>query len=1185
MGPSPKSNVVYLLILSLFTCSLFAQNAGSIQGTVVDTQGAVVSGAPVQATDQGKGVVTATTTSGGDGLFVLQPLQPGIYTVEVRAKGMKELKTSDVHLDPYQKIDLGRLRVVVGVVSEEVTVRTETPLVETATADHSSVIDATEVSETSQNGRDFETLMKTLPGVTSNNTSAFRLVFNETDDMHVNGNKGSLNNFFLDGTINTDVGANDGQYTQLSMDAVGEFKVQTSNFAAEYGRNPGILMAVNTKSGTSRFHGTLWEFNRQSGFDSNTFFNTHGPSGNLLPAANQLPTPALHFNQWGANLGGPIPLPHAKNKLFFFFNYEGTHALKPQQGNLATNGFYDIPNPAELTGDFSSLYRPGQTLPGAPQFEMGQLFVPGTVTFNSKGQIDGGTPYLNNQIPTTSFSKNAQGFINLVTPLYHPNCFSLAAQGTPDLFQCPFQNIYQFQKRQLVTRIDFIANAKTNFFFRWVDDAQHEQQQSGIFTFLEQPILPMERKKPGASWSWNLVNVITPTMTNEFIFSYNHLTQVVGIQPGTPAASYNFSDLGFSFGQLYPNANETDRFPTIGPCCNTGTFSMSMFPPGWHSEARTFTWTDNLTKISGAHTLKTGIFFDYNQAGQQPAWTDAPNFDFSATPSNPNTAGNTNDGESFGVQNANMLLGNYNTVTQSNGVFFGAFRFHQFEMYGQDTWKVNHKFTLDYGLRWAYLGPTYTVQPFFANYFDPGRYNPAQAVTINTTPGNYFGDICTLALSALPGGNSCVGLTNYGNPYNGIVQEGTNGIPPGYAKHRYDNFGPRLGFAYDVSGDGKTAIRGGIGIYYERVRQNGNSFDLLGNPPLTYTPTIFAGNVDNLSSAAVSGGALSPVTLLGFDKAGQVPTYYAYSLGVQRELPKRFSLEIAYVGNMGRHEQYQTYLNSVPLGTYNTIPSGTPVAALYPYKGFTDIDYTFYGGNSNYNALQAKLTRRFHSLTLTADYTYSKAIDLTDSDYGGSADTGGLSRTDYLNNPKYDYATAGFNHTHVFNVNYVYALPEFRRGDNRFLHYATGGWELAGITSMWSGSPLDLSISGTSGTLAGPAVYRPNYNGGSIYPSGHPGLEYFNPAVFSAPAPGTLGNVPRNLLTGPGFDNWNISVYKTFQFTESMRLQLRLETFNTFNHTQFTLPGGAINLSSGTPGLLNGTRDPRNVQLGIKFYF
>jgi hypothetical protein len=367
-----RSSILIILVLAfVLAAPLVAQNSGSIQGTVVDPAGAVIAGATVQALDQEKGTVAHETKSGADGLFLLQPLQPGIYAVIVKAAGMKELRRNDVHLDPYQTLDLGLVSTVVGAATETLTVEATPPLVETATADHSSVIDSKQVTETLLNGRDFQSLMKTLPGVTSNNQSDFQLQFNNTDQMHINGLRGSANNVFLDGAINTDVGANDGQFTQLSMDAVGEFKVQTGNFAAEYGRNPGVFIAINTKSGTQRLHGTLYEFNRQSGFNAPTFGS---------PRAN-----FLRFNQFGGNIGGPIPVPHAKNKMFFFFNYEGTRGLRPgntQFANKTLSGVgqgYNLPDPSWIglgtanpgAFDFTSAYTycaPGSTscTPGAP---------------------------------------------------------------------------------------------------------------------------------------------------------------------------------------------------------------------------------------------------------------------------------------------------------------------------------------------------------------------------------------------------------------------------------------------------------------------------------------------------------------------------------------------------------------------------------------------------------------------------------------------------------------------------------------------------------------------------------------------------------------------------------------------------------------------------------------------------
>ena len=789
MTPSAsKLSLLCLLLISILCIPALAQNSGTIQGTVVDSAGAVIAGATVQAVDQSKGNVVRETTTGSDGLFVLQPLSTGVYKVIVRARGMKELNKNEVHLDPYQKLDLGQLATAIGGTAEVITVEATAQLVETATADHSSVIDSRQVTETSLNGRDFQSLVKTLPGVVSNDISDFRLAFNNTDAMNINGLRGSANNVFLDGAINTDVGANDGQFTQLSMDAVGEFKLQTSNFAAEYGRNPGIVLAINTKSGGRQYHGTLYEFNRQDAFGATGFGQTQKGF--------------LRFNQYGGNIGGPIPLPHAKNKLFFFFNYEGTRGLRPGNTQFAQGtgtGLgqgYTLPNPAILTGDFSSQYSGGSmcihgvtqtgdcpTGQGDNGFLNGQIFQPGTITRNSQGEITGGTPFVNNLIPSALFSTQAPAWINYWQQAYLPgnvaNPKAPSGAGTPGAgqfqnFFVPFNETYTLTKHQEVVRVDYNINTKTNFFFRWVDDSQTENYHN-LFDFADYPILPEFRKKPGSSWSWNLVNVLSPTLTNEFIFSYNHLTQVVDIQPGTSKSVFDRTALGFTFAELYPGSNLDNRAPVLNDCCN-GSFTGGSFHPGWHSEARQFTWTDNVTKVWGPHTFKTGVFFDYNQAGQQPVWTDTTFLKFDTGSGNPNDSNN---------YVANVLLGNFTQAQQSNGVFFGAFRFHQVEAFGQDSWKVNRRLTLDYGLRWAYLGPTYTVQPFFQNYFDPNLYDPAKAVTLNTTSGNFFGDICTAALQAIAG--NCVGVTNFGDPFNGIVQEG-HGIPEGFAKHRYDNF-------------------------------------------------------------------------------------------------------------------------------------------------------------------------------------------------------------------------------------------------------------------------------------------------------------------------------------------------------------------------------------------------------------
>ena len=287
------------LLAVFFPGTRLHAQTGLITGTVVDPSGAAIPGAHVQIINQATGAITRDTTADASGTFRALNVPAATYRIKVSAPGMEELDRNGVVLDQDQSLGLGQLALTLGQASQTVTVTTQTPLIDTATSNNSQVIDQRQVTEQPLNGRDFESLMTTLPGVVTNNNSQFRLVFNQTDDFYVNGMRGTANNFFLDGVINTDVGANDGEYTNLSIDAVGEFKTLTGNFNAEYGRSPGVMILVNTKSGGQRFHGTAYEFNRNTDYNANDWFSNHDGS----PRAN------LKFNQFGGNIGGYIPIP------------------------------------------------------------------------------------------------------------------------------------------------------------------------------------------------------------------------------------------------------------------------------------------------------------------------------------------------------------------------------------------------------------------------------------------------------------------------------------------------------------------------------------------------------------------------------------------------------------------------------------------------------------------------------------------------------------------------------------------------------------------------------------------------------------------------------------------------------------------------------------------------------------
>ncbi len=473
------------------------------------------------------------------------------------------------------------------------------------------------------------------------------------------------------------------------------------------------------------------------------------------------------------------------------------------------------------------------------------------------------------------------------------------------------------------------------------------------------------------------------------------------------------------------------------------------------------------------------------------------------------------------------------------------------------------------------------------NYFNPALYNPAQAVQINTSPGTAFNSI----------------ITGSGNPYNGIVADGKNGTPTGYVQHRTNNWGPRLGFAWDPTGEGKTAIRGGGGVFYERIRQNVNSFDALGNPPLTYTPNLYNGNIDNLSPALASNGTLFPTGLNALNQNGKIPTIYSWSFDIQHQFNRSTALDVGYVGNEAAHLAYSYDLNQRPAGytTNNGLLASVNGAAnaLRPYAGYGQIHFTDFGANSNYNALQVQLTRRFTSnLFLSANYTWSKALDIVDDD---------TTLIPNSFNRQAEYGPAGFDREHTFTVNYVYTLPTFKN-HNAFIKQTIGGWEITGITRFWAGSPFSVlsgntnpgNLDGNIGTttLSNGTQYggvRANYVGGPVFPANQTWQQYFNVGAFSRPAEGTFGTLGRNTYRGPGINQWDISLFKNFNITENVRFQLRLETFNTFNHTQFSGLNTSLNLANpgdvgsvataGNAGQVNSTRDPRNVQIGAKFYF
>jgi Carboxypeptidase regulatory-like domain/TonB-dependent Receptor Plug Domain len=1138
----------------LITATAWSQSA-QIQGRLLDEQGGALPGGQISAIDEEKGVVARQVTSGADGFFTLLALLRGRYTVRAEISGFKTLDRRGLVLDPGQVLDLGEIKLAVGALSETVDVVAATPVIDIGTSQKSYTISDTQVRELSLNGRDFTSLLKTLPGVATNDTG-FRLAFNSTEGFMVNGLRQSMNNVMLDGTPNTDTGANDGQYTQLSLDAVGEFKLQNSAFNAEFGRNAGVLITSTTRSGGRQFHGTLYGFRRDGKWDAPPFDSLTGAK---VP---------LDYKQLGGNFGGWLPLPRLSNasnkRLFFFFNHESTRAERP------LNSFLDVFHPDLLTGDFRRLLRFNAdgtpvTIAGTT-LNVGTVFRPGTITRNAANAITGGTPYENNIVPQAEWNRNARGFLNVLRQIYPQVDMTraVAVPNAPEFLRVPYDVLYDFRKDQEVVRIDYHLSAGTSMFFRAVTDAQHEGNPRGIFSTQTFPVMPMFREKPGQSYSFNLYNVVSPKVTNELIVGLTNLDQVVDKDGDLPSEQYDRDRLGFQIGDLYPSGaqggpvNIANKFPNFN--CGTNC-AFQPFPLTWRSEAPEIAITDNLTWQRGDHTFKTGGFFNMAYKAQQPSW-DMGTFNFSP---NAQMLNDTNNGL------ANLLLGNYQTYTQSNGIYYGDFRYKGLEGYAQDTWRPIPRVTLDYGLRVTYLGPTYTTGRFLQNYFVPDAYDPSNAVSIFTGSGVLRGSI-------VPGS---------GNFFNGMIEEGAPGLPKG-AIDTTINLAPRGGLSWDVTGDGRTAVRAGYGIFYERFRQNNLNFDGLGNPPLSYTPRLFGGNVDQISPALVNSGVRFPVTAVGASRTGHPPRTYSWYAGVQRQLPWKFAIDAAYVGNRGTNFAYVRNINQLPLGyTIANPPPNNTADAIRPYRGYTSVNIIEFGAKSEYHGLQTRLTRRFgERFTANVAYTLARARDHVDTDTNSIGYYLDLDR---------EWGPSGFDRRHQVTIDYVYHLPD---AGTKWLNNTAGrgvldGWQIAGISRFWSGQPLTITSNGNPGTTG--VGVRADTVGGELYPSEPTRLQWFNPLAFGRPADGTLGSTPKGFLRGPGIDQWDISLFKNTRVGDRVTVQFRLETFNTFNHVQFNGINTDLNLPNagqavteatrGTLGQVTSFRDPRQIQAGLKIYF
>jgi len=694
---------------------------------------------------------------------------------------------------------------------------------------------------------------------------------------------------------------------------------------------------------------------------------------------------------------------------------------------------------------------------------------------------------------------------------------------------------------------------------------------------------------------------------------------------------------------LFPGAIQQDYIPQFnfngGRIANGPNYGTNNAP--FFNYNRTADIIDNFSLLVGRHALKTGGYFQHSWKDQTVFTNTNGNINFINSNSNPFDTG-------FGY--ANAATGVFQSFNQASAYPTGQYRYTNLEFYVQDTWKVRPRLTLDYGIRFYYIQPQYDkalqtstfLPPLFDRTKAPRLFRPAigtdpvsgaanqriafDSVTGQTFPGSEIGKI-------VPGsGDLLNGIAKAGGKINKYLQNS-----PGIL------FAPRFGFAYDLTGRGNYVVRGGGGIFYDRYQGN-ETFDMLGNPPTIFTPTVSNGRLQDIVAIPDPAQArLAPSGLNAFAVEGQIPTVYQFNLGLQSKLPYGFRLDVSYVGSQSRHLLQRVNLNAIPYGalyrrenqdptrfTGGVVPAtepGLPAAyaavglsftgnfalptdLLRPYQGFGNINIHHMGGNANYNSMQLSLTRRFvKKLFVQTSYTWSKALGVSNVD-------GDFVRIDG-NTHLANYGPLSSDRRHNLVINSIYDLPRLSRwaGGNKVVKLFGDNWQLSGIYVWQNGAPYTptCSITNVSATtnLAGSATESASRCKITGNPgSGHGGDPYrqLTASAFSVQSPGSLGlESGRNYMVGPGINNVDLSLQKSFPFGEKRRLELRVDAFNALNHTQFSGVNSNLNitsLSNPTPtnlpydasgnfvfanrngfGTVSGVRDPRILQMVARFVF
>jgi len=1143
-----------LILVLMSAAPVFAQSDnGSISGFVKDPTSASVPNAKVTVRNQSGLERQAMTNESG--YYVITNIPPGFYSVTVEAAGFKVSQTTNNKLDPSSALSVD-VTLTVGALTETVEVIASAAPLQTESASVQKLVTRQQIDGLELNGRNPIFMANLVPGTRGGNLAGLSFNFSQGPS-NINGARTQESLITYDGAPAVRTRSNGTSLGSADVDSTQEIQILTATYSPEFGRSSGGQIRILTKSGSSAFHGAAYEYLRNTAFNANTWTRNHTATPANVPGLVPFDqVPPFHYNQFGYNVSGPFYIPGKfntdKSKFFWYWGQEWVRYRYTDTNSMA------VPSLLMRQGDFSELLSPTNVYYGK------------VVTIKDPNTS---VPFPGNIIPKNQLSPSGTGILkawpapNLSAPINGNQYWYFAA-------------MHPQNQRKDTLAVDMNLTEKQRLQFRRMNYAFWEYQPLDGGT----NETPKYFNRPNQTNSLNHVWTIGPTKVNEFLATAS-LDDVY-----IPVDQEHFLDrttVGINYPYIFPVGK---LIPTRIPSVNmTGFSGLSGGPYPSHSAGPIYVASDSFTWIRGSHTLKFGLL--YEKSGQN----DNDEINVSACPTCTNNQNgqfgisDTRSGQpTAGVAAANAALGLFDTYSELGQRAYTLFRGFMWEGFAQDSWKVSQKLHFDYGLRYTVNVP---YKALWGNMivFDRSFYDPSKAMKIDPKTG-----------AVIPGS---------GDRYNGMVIPGSGwpnsakgrfpeasdasltylfrGVNEHYSDIRWGQWQPRVGIAYQVTPN--TVIRTGIGRFFTRLGVSDSVF-LGGNPPFQPTANVSFGNVDNPGGTTANS---LPLTVTTQSKAFKNPEAWNWNFTVERQFYWKSVFSAAYVARRGLHLQREANINQ-PTPDVVAANPGVNLDALRPYKGYNSIRETDNVSSSMYNSFQLSWNRRFSGgLAFGVSYTLSKSMD------AGSAQRDIIPDTYYAHNL---WAQSDFDVRHIFIANYLYELP-FLRGQSNLAAKLLGGWQISGITQFQTGTPSSAAVGndyvgvGMDGSMSGAGQFwvmngTPTVVHQMAYNSANDPNYWFSTKnsdglpIFTQPTKGTFNHQEgiRNIVHNPGFENWNIGLFKRFPIKERTGFQFRAEAFNAFNHPNWS--GANFNPTSASFGKITGkTNDVRNLQLSLRFYF